>query len=73
MGAELSKDDEDELRVIMGELEAYYTGGEWMSDFACDEAGLLPPQLKRGVLSEDGLYNLLEAYGELTKEKDAEL
>ncbi len=71
MGAELSKDGEDELRAIMGELEAYYTGKEWMSDFACDEAGLLPPELKRGVLSEDGLYDLIEAYGELKKEKES--
>ena len=27
--------------------------------FADDEAGLLPKDLKRGVLSEDGLWNLL--------------
>ena len=30
-----------------------------LSDFEADEAGLLPPDLKRGFLSEDGIYNLL--------------
>ncbi|MBR4391728.1 MAG: DUF4298 domain-containing protein [Bacteroidales bacterium] len=44
------------------ELEAYYDGPDWRSDFEADEAGLLPKDLKRGVLSEDGLWNLLEDY-----------
>ena len=34
-------------------------------DLADDEAGRLPKGLKRGVLSEDGIYNLLERYREL--------
>ncbi|MBO7364010.1 MAG: DUF4298 domain-containing protein [Lachnospiraceae bacterium] len=38
-------------------LEAYYVGPEWKKDFALDEAGRLPADLKRGVLSEDGLYD----------------
>lgn len=41
-------------------LEAYYGSKEWKKDFQDDEKGLLPPDLKRGVLSEDGIYNLLE-------------
>ena len=49
-------------------LEAYYTGGDWMRDFEADEAGLLPKDLPRGVLSEDGIYDLLEAFGELEAE-----
>lgn len=48
------------LRVLTQELAAYYASDEWKRDFADDEAGLLPDDLKRGVLSEDGLYNLLE-------------
>lgn len=32
----------------------------WKRDFTTDEAGLLPKDLKRGVLSEDGIYALLE-------------
>ena len=30
-----------------------------------DEAGLLPKNLKRGVLAEDSIWNVLEAYREL--------
>ena len=48
-------------------LEKYYTGKLWKRDFAADEAELLPPGLKRGVLSEDGVYNLLEALREPEK------
>ncbi|MBO2525950.1 MAG: hypothetical protein CW341_09680 [Bacteroidetes bacterium] len=49
------------LRSAISILEDYYTT-TWLSDFEADEAGLLPPDLKRGVLSEDGIYNLLEEY-----------
>ncbi len=41
-------------------LTAYYTSGEWRADYEADEQGELPPDLKRGVLSQDGLYDLLE-------------
>lgn len=39
-------------------LEAYYAK-DWRADFELDEAGVFPAELKRGVLSEDGLYNVL--------------
>lgn len=41
-------------------LEAYYGSDEWKRDFADDEGGRLPQDLKRGVLSEDAIWNLLE-------------
>lgn len=41
-------------------LSDYYSSAAWKRDFAADEAGSLPTDLKRGVLSEDGIYNLLE-------------
>lgn len=41
-------------------LDEYYGSDEWIADLAADEAGLLPPTLKRGVLSEDSIWNLLE-------------
>ena len=40
-------------------LLAYYEGGQWLKDYESDERGELPPGLKRGVLSQDGVYNLL--------------
>lgn len=48
--------DNDKLR----ELARYYSSDEWKRDLATDEAGLLPKDLRRGVLSEDGIYDLLE-------------
>ncbi len=44
---------------LLRELSEYYGSAAWKRDFAADEAGLLPQKLKRGVLSEDGIYNLL--------------
>lgn len=41
-------------------LAGYMDSGLWLSDFALDAAGAFPPELKRGVLSEDGLYNFLQ-------------
>ena len=49
------EDFKDELEA----LKDYMESGEWKKDYEADEAGLLPEGLKRGVLSQDGLYNLL--------------
>lgn len=48
------------------ELSAYYESDEWRDDFETDEAGKLPADLKRGVLSEDGLYDVLSDHYTLT-------
>ncbi len=50
------------IRADLKELEAYYTSPEWREDYAADEAGLLPEGLKRGVLSQDGIWNLLDRF-----------
>ena len=42
-------------------LAEYYGSDDWKRDFADDEAGLLPKELKRGVLSEDGIWNVLSS------------
>ena len=47
------------------ELEEYYTSPQWKEDFEADEEGKFPADLKRGVLSEDGIYDLLERNKEL--------
>ena len=41
------------------ELTKYYEGGLWMQDYCRDERGEFPSDLKRGVLSEDAVYELL--------------
>ncbi len=47
------------LLHILRRLTAYYEGGQWLRDYTLDEQGQLPRWLKRGVLSQDGLYDLL--------------
>ena len=46
-------------------LSQYYQSEDWREDFEADEAGKFPDDLPRGVLSEDGIYNLLEQNDEL--------
>lgn len=48
----------DELEEKLDMLEDYYTEGQWLDDYEADEQGLLPDDLKRGVLSQDALYDL---------------
>lgn len=49
----------EEIRMKVRLLDEYYTSGEWQEDYEADEGGLLPADLKRGVLSQDGLYDFL--------------
>ena len=48
------------------ELASYYDGGDWKEDYEADEAGKLAAVPKKGILSQDGLYDLLAANKELT-------
>lgn len=41
-------------------LKQYYESGQWLGDYELDEKGLLPPNLKRGVLAQDAVYDFLE-------------
>ena len=58
-------DEFEKIQSDIQKLESYYTGLDWKKDFRLDEEGKLPKDLKRGVLSEDGIYNLLEKNKEL--------
>ena len=60
-------ENSDRLKYLISELEAYYESVKWRKDFENDEAGLLPKNLKRGVLSEDGINNLLDEYKEVSE------
>ena len=53
-------DRAQETRVFPAELRDYYFGGQWLLDYEADERGELPADLTRGVLSQDGLWNLIE-------------
>lgn len=48
-----------QVQADVEKLNGYYAD-QWKADYQADEAGKLPSSLKRGVLSEDGLWNFLE-------------
>ena len=48
-------------------LDEYYGSDLWKQDLIDDEAGRLPADLKRGVLSEDGIWNLLTDVHDLNR------
>ena len=55
----ISPEKKERIQETIGILSDYYSSKEWKQDFADDEADLLPKDLKRGVLSEDGIWNVL--------------
>lgn len=63
---EMALDRFDGIQEAVQELSAYYGSEEWHEDLAEDEAGNLPQDLKRGVLSEDGIYDVLSGHYALT-------
>ena len=60
-------EDYAEIQAKIQRLSKYYGSDQWRSDFSADEAGRLPKSLRRGVLSEDGLWNLLSDCRELSQ------
>ena len=46
-------------------LGEYYGSDAWMKDYEADEQGKLPDDLKRGVLSEDAVYDLITEHDAL--------
>ena len=55
-------DEYEAVQEALHELNSYYGSDTWKQDFSDDEQGRLPKDLKRGVLSEDAIWNLLENY-----------
>lgn len=47
------------VRDRLAELAGYYGSDQWRQDYDDDCAGKIPTDLKRGVLSEDAVYDLL--------------
>ena len=65
-------DEYADVQDALRQLSDYYGSDAWKQDFAADSAGLQPPGLKRGVLSEDAVWNLLEDVRDL-KERMREI
>ena len=53
------------LQSVVRKLEEYYESPLWKRDFERDERGEIPKDIARGVLSEDGIYNMLEENREI--------
>ena len=52
--------EEPELTACLQQLTQYYESGQWLADYELDEQGLLPSNLKRGVLAQDAVYDFLD-------------
>ena len=64
----------DKYEAVQEDIKAlrkYYGSRQWKQDYADDEAGRLPIGLKRGVLSEDGIWNLLSDVKELNSRMES--
>lgn len=59
MSMETIREDES-LKAYFQTLVQYYESGMWLRDYELDEKGMLPANLKRGVLAQDALYDFLE-------------
>lgn len=44
---------------LLDKVTEYYESKLWIEDYEADEKGLLPDDLKRGILSQDGFYNFI--------------
>lgn len=50
------------LSELLQMLREYYESPQWVQDYEADEQGLLPSDLKRGVLAQDTLFDFLEEW-----------
>ena len=55
------------LQPKLNSLMEYYFSDDWKNDYEADAKGEIPKDLKRGVLSQDGIFNLLEIINELSE------
>ena len=53
------------LKALLDHLRQYYESGQWLQNYALDEQGLLPQNLKRGVLAQDTLFDFFDRVREI--------
>ena len=59
------------LQPELAALDAYYGSPAWFTDKETQEAGMLPADLKCGVLSEDAVFDLLTDRRRMEEELEA--
>lgn len=64
--------DEDAVsREMLQTLTQYYESGQWLQDYELDEKGLLPQDMKRGILAQDAVYDFLDRINRDNKNSSA--
>ena len=59
--------NDEHISAMLKSLAEYYEGGQWLKDYEADERREIPKDLKRGVLAQDALYDLLHDVDEAKK------
>ncbi|MBQ6835583.1 MAG: DUF4298 domain-containing protein [Clostridia bacterium] len=59
--------NDEHISAMLKSLAEYYEGGQWLKDYEADERGEIPKDLKRGVLAQDAIYDLLHDVDEAKK------
>ena len=62
--------DNPTLKSCLCILSHYYENGQWLQDYELDEKGLLPQNLKRGVLAQDALYDFFDRIKNMEESED---
>ena len=57
---EAALEEYERVKGDLDDLREYLDSGQWREDYEADERGELPEDLKRGVLTEDAIWDLLE-------------
>ena len=52
--------EDSSVKEMLQILEQYYQSGQWLYDYELDEKGLIPQNIKRGVLSQDAVYDFFD-------------
>jgi len=56
-----------QTKEMLCKLTQYYESADWIVDLDADREGKFPDDLKRGVLSEDAIFDLLTENSELMR------
>ena len=68
--AETLREDAVSLEMLQT-LMQYYETGQWLQDYELDEKGLLPQDMKRGILAQDAVYDFLDRINRDNKNSSA--
>ena len=59
------------IRKMLQILTQYYESGQWRQGYELDEKGLLPRDMKRGILAQDTVDDFLDRINQDNKNSSA--